>query len=130
MKQILDFLDTQYIDWTIFLLVIASGFLQARFLCIFTWYKGKDPASLRYDATLKTFVVSAVLCFLYIWLYKYQANGASTTEQKEAIPVLKFFISYALATSFYDLIVRLFKLEAKKRTGIDLDDSDKPKDNG
>lgn len=118
MENLLNWLDTKYVDFFIFILVIGAGFFQSRFLCPFTWYK-KDP---RYDATLKTFAVSAVFSAIYIWLWKYEANQAPTTEQVQAIPVLKFFISFALATSFYDLIVRFFKLEVKKKTGVDIDE--------
>lgn len=121
MQQILEFLDTKYIDWTIFLLVIASGFFQSRFLSPFVWYK-KDS---KYDATLKTFVVSLVLSAIYTWLWKYEAGGASATEQVQGIPWLKIFISFGLATSFYDIILKLFKLEFKKKTGIDADNPDK-----
>ena len=120
MQNILEFLDTKYIDWTIFLLVIASGFLQAKYLQPFTWYK-KDA---RYDATLKTFVVSIILSAVYTWLWKYEAGGATATEQATGVPWLKIFISFALATSFYDIIIRLFKIEIKKKTGIDVDKPD------
>lgn len=120
MENFLNWLDTKYVDFFIFILVIGSGFMQQRLLAPFCWYK-KDG---RYDATLKTFVVSIVLCTLYIWLYKYEANGATATEQAEGTPWLKFFVSFATATSFYELIIRLFKLEFKKKTGIDADAKD------
>lgn len=120
MENILNWLDTKYVDFFIFILVIGSGFLQQRLLLPITLYK----ADKRYDATLKTFLVSIVLCSIYIWLYKYEANGATKTEQIEGTPWLKFFVSFACATSFYELIVRLFKIEWKKKTGIDADDKD------
>ena len=120
MTNILEFLDTKYIDWTVFILVIGSGFFQNRFLTPFTWYK-KDS---RYDATLKTFVVSLIFSAIYTWLWKYEAGGASSVEQVQGIPWMKIFISFGLATSFYDIIYRLFKIELKKKTGID--DIDKP----
>jgi hypothetical protein len=65
--------------------------------------------------------VSLVLCGLYTWLVKYEANIAPETEQEIGVPWLKVFISFALATSFYDIIIRLFKIELKNRKGIDLD---------
>jgi len=122
MENILNWLDTKYVDFFIFILVIGAGFAQQRLLAPFVWYK-KDS---RYDATLKTLIVSAFFSGIYIWLYKYQLNAVPETEQKEAIPVLKFFISFALATSFYDLILRIFKIEFKKKTGIDTDETTKP----
>ncbi len=123
MEAFLNWLDTKYVDFFIFILVIASGFFQERFLCVFTWYK-KDN---RYDATLKTFVVSIVFCSLYILLYKYAANGATVADQETGTPWMKLFISFACATSFYEMIIRLFKIEFKKKTGIDPDRlNDKP----
>lgn len=116
-QTILEWLDTKYIDFTMFWLVIAAGFFQQRFLSPFCWYK-KDA---RYDATLKTFVVSLVLCSLYTWLVKYEANVAPESEQAIGVPWLKVFISFSLATSFYDIIIRLFKIEFKKKTGQDID---------
>lgn len=121
-QNILEWLDTQYIDFMMFWLVIAAGFMQQRLLAPFTWYK-KDA---RYDGTLKTLVVSMILCGLYTWLVKYEANVAPDAEQKIGVPWLKIFISFSLATSFYDLIIRLFKIEYKKRTGQDADEISKP----
>lgn len=118
MDNILNWLDTKYVDFFIFILVIGAGFAQNRFLSPFVWYK-KDS---RYDATLKTFAVSLIFSGLYIWIYKYELKGASDTDQLAAVPVMKFFISFALATSFYDIILRLFKIELKKKTGIDSDE--------
>jgi len=118
MESILNWLDTKYVDFFIFLLVIGAGFAQARFLSPFIWFK-KD---LRYDATLKTFVVSLIFSSIYIWIYKYELKHSTAEEQIEAVPVMKFFISFALATSFYELILRLFKLLFRHKTGIDVDD--------
>ncbi len=118
MENIINWLDTKYIDFTLVILVIASGFLQAKFLSPFTWFK-KDP---RYDATLKTFAVSFVLCGIYTWLVKHEANLAPESEQVQGITWLKIFISYTIATSFYDLILRLFKIAVKQKTGQDIDE--------
>ena len=122
MENVINWLDTKHIDILMILLVIASGFFQQKFLSPFCWYK-KDA---RYDATLKTFAISIVLCGIYTWLVKYEGNMASTTEQMQGTPWLKIFISFALGTSFYDLIVRLFKIEFKKKTGQDVDEITKP----
>lgn len=119
MDNLLNWLDTKYVDFFVFILVIGSGFLQQRLLSPFCWYK-KDP---RYDATLKTFVVSILLSAIYIWLYKYEANGATHAEQAQGTPWLKMFVSFTVATSFYELIVRLFKIEFKKKTNIDVDEA-------
>lgn len=118
MEALLNFLDTKHVDFFIFILVIASGYFQDRFLCVFTWYK-KDS---RYDATIKTFVVSLIFSAIYVWLFKYEAGGATEVEQAAGTPWKKIFISFACATSFYDLVLRLFKIELKKKTGIDADD--------
>jgi hypothetical protein len=99
-------------------LVIGSGFLQSRLLKPFVLFK-RDS---RYDATLKTFLVSIVLSAIYIWIYKYEMKNSSIDDQVRAVPVMKFFISFALATSFYDLILRLFKFAFKNKTGLDVDD--------
>jgi uncharacterized membrane protein len=120
MEAILEWLDTKYVDFFIFILVIGAGFAQERFLKPFTWFK-KDA---RYDSTLKTFVVSLIFSAIYIWLYKYEMKHATTEEQVQAVPVMKFFISFALATSFYDLILRLFKFVFKKKTGLDVDNAE------
>jgi hypothetical protein len=124
-EKIIGWLDTQYIDFVIFWLVIASGFFQERYLRPWRWYR----SDARYDATLKTFVVSLILCGVYTWLAKYEAGIATEAEQQQGLPWAKLFISFALATSFYDLIIRLFKMEWKKKTGIDADSPDiqKPK---
>lgn len=122
MDNFLNWLDTKYVDFFIFILVIGAGFAQQRFLSPFCWYK-KDA---RYDATIKTFALSLVFSAIYIWVYKYELNNATHTDQVRAVPVMKFFISFALATSFYDIIIRLFKIEVKKKTGIDVDVETKP----
>jgi hypothetical protein len=66
--------------------------------------------------------VSLIFSAIYIWIYKYELKHSTTEEQVQAVPVMKFFISFALATSFYDLIVRLFKFAFKNKTGLDVDD--------
>lgn len=119
MDNFLNWLDTKYVDFFIFILVIGAGFAQERLLSPFCWYK----KNARYDATLKTFVLSLVFSAIYIWIYKYELNHATEADQVKAVPVMKFFISFALATSFYDLILRLFKIEFKKKTGVDVDET-------
>lgn len=118
MEEVLSWLDTKHVDFNVFILVIASGFFQQRFLTPFCWYK-KDP---RYDATIKTLAVSAVFCALYIWIYKIQMREVPAAERNPGEAAMKFFISYACATSFYEVIVRLFKRFFTKKTGIDIDD--------
>ncbi len=114
-QDILQWLDTKYIDFTMFWLVIASGFLQDRFLT--PWYIFKNDK--RLDASYKTLIVSVIICGIYTWLVKYEANLAPENEQAQGVPWLKIFISFALATSFYDLIIRLFKKAIKNKTGED-----------
>ncbi len=118
MQEILNFLDSKYIDWTMFLLVLASGFFQKRLLKPFPLWK----ADKSYDETLKTFLVSFVFCTIYILLWKYNYDQMTPAEDREGTPWIKFFISFGLATSFYDLILRLFKKKTKDITGVEVDD--------
>lgn len=119
MQDILNFLDSKYVDWTMFLLVLASGFFQQRLLKPFVVWK----ADKGYDQTLKTFLVSVVFCTVYILLWKYNYNQITAVEEREGAPWIKFFISFGLATSFYDIILRLFKKKAKDVTGFDIDNN-------
>lgn len=117
MENLLNWLDTKYVDFFIFILVIAAGFFQQRLLKPFIWFK-KD---LEYDQTLKTFIISTVFCAVYVWIYKYQYNGATIADQNQGFPWVKMFVSFACAESFYNVILKLFKIMFKQKTGIDID---------
>lgn len=119
MQEILNFLDSKYVDWNMFLLVLASGLFQKRLLKPFTLWK-KD---LGYDQTLKTFLVSVVFCSIYIILWKYSYNQITPVEEREGAPWIKFFISFGLATSFYDIVFKLFTKKTKDLTGVDINDN-------
>lgn len=83
------------IDIYIVGLVLLSGFFQKKYLAHWCWYP-KDGA---YDSALKTLAVSAIVCTIYIILLK-DPNRASNW--------VKYFISYFMATSIYELLVDKF----------------------
>jgi|SRR5688572_11483945 len=83
------------IDLIIVGLVLLAGFFQKKYLCHWCWYK-KDGT---YDSALKTLAVSAIVCTIYILLLK---------DPDKASNWVKYFISYFMATSIYELIVDKF----------------------
>lgn len=103
------------IDLVIFLLVMGSGFFQERFLG--HWNITKDQ---RLCAALKTLIVSFIASTVYIFItYKQAHGGAEGTEV--IVPWGKYFITYFMSTSIYDLLVRPFRKWITKVTGNDDD---------
>lgn len=91
------------IDIYIVVLVLLSGYFQKKYLCHWCWYKS-DPT---YDSTLKTLAVSAIVCTIYIWLLK---------DPEKANNWVKYFISYFMATSIYELIIDKFVSWVQEKT--------------
>ena len=108
--DILNYLnDKLNIDFIIVLLVFLSGYFQEQYLC--GWILSKIP---RYDAAIKTLLVSFVVSSVYIY-FMYR------NDRTVAVPYVKYFISYFVATSLYDLAVKpvrdLIKKWVDKYTG-------------
>ncbi len=106
------------IDLIIFLIVMVSGFFQERFLPY--WNLVKDP---RLCAALKTLIVSFIAASIYIFIVYKQAHGEVKDGSEVLIPWGKYFITYFMSTSIYDLLVRPFRKWITKVTGGD----DQPK---
>lgn len=105
MEQIYNYLKHLHIDPIIFLIVFASGFFVNRFL--------KQPflsKDLRTDAAWKTLFVSFVVAVIYLYMN-------STPREMFA----ELFLSYFMATSLYELMIRPFakfiQKQIKKYTG-------------
>ena len=78
------------IDLIIVLLVIASGYFQSRYLT--DW---------KLNASLKTLLIATIFTFIYLSL---NCNFDSLELAKPCL--LMAFISYAVATSFYEIIIK------------------------
>jgi hypothetical protein len=99
------------IDLVIFLIVMVSGFFQERYLS--NWYIVKDA---RLCAALKTLIVSFVAGTIYIFIVYKQSK---TDGAEVLIPWGKYFITYFMTTSIYDILVRPFRKWITKITGDD-----------
>jgi hypothetical protein len=94
MQQFLDYLNNVlHIDPIIVLIVIAAGFFQEKYMCSFRVSKDEKT-----DAALKTLLVSFSVSIIYL-VFK--------GLPKEMFA--QYFLSYFLATSFYEMILRPFK---------------------
>ncbi|MDR1056633.1 MAG: hypothetical protein LBL90_12620 [Prevotellaceae bacterium] len=93
-----DFLQIgAYIDVVVIALVIASGYATTRF-----W---PQPSKL-FSTAWKTLIVSAAFVVLY-------AIIAALSGKQDSNFLLRAFVSYTIATSFYDLILKNFKKKLK-----------------
>ena len=107
--DILNFLKEQlHIDGVIVLIVIASGFFQQKYLCGL-----RLSTDDKTDSALRTLVLSGAVVAIMLFL-----TGAGKDD------IWPAFLSYFLATSFYELIVRPITKFIKKN--LDDDDSTKP----
>lgn len=110
------------IDLVIFLLVMLSGFFQERFLPYWNLVKDK-----RLCAALKTLIVSLGASTIYIVITYKQLKGEAEGGEV-LIPWGKYFITYFMSTSIYDLLVRPFRKWLSKVTGEPIEaDSSTPK---
>lgn len=94
-----------HIDYIIVLLTLVSGFFQARFIRL-NLVKDKSLNSAYW-----TLIVSLVACSIYLFLIK---------PHKEMYAL--YFVSYFVATSLYELMVKPFVNWIKKTTGQKQDD--------
>lgn len=94
-KNIWDMIG-QYLDWILFLLVLAGGYFQSAYL------KG-IKLSKSNDATVKTLLMGSIFCFIYLAILK--MNGQLPKEVWA-----KYFFSYVAATSFYEIILKPFNI--------------------
>lgn len=85
-------IEKLHLDLVIIALVIASGFFQETYLCGLRL--AKDD---RYDAALKTLIISAVVSATWVYLI-------SDTYIKSE--VARYFLSYVTATSAYEIVIR------------------------
>lgn len=103
--------DKWNLDIIIIAIVFLSGFFQEKYLIDFKW--AKDA---RFDASLKTLVVSLIASSIYILLMyrdaKHQSDGAAVF-----IPYGKYFISFFMATSLYDMGIRPLRKWIKNKLG-------------
>lgn len=106
--------DKWHVDPVIVAIVIASGFFQEKYLCAFTWSKNA-----RYDASLKTLALSAVVGLIYAYIVH---AGNKTAD----VPAGMYFISYFLSTSLYDLIINPIRRFIKNKVGDPNPDPPKP----
>jgi hypothetical protein len=95
------FVQNLHIDIFIMILVFAAGFFQARYL-----------GDIKGSSALKTLVVSFIFSVIYIILLKVAGNF-----QRENSAI--YFISYCVATSFYEILIKPFlnalKIDLNKR---------------
>lgn len=90
--EVLVYLKEQlHIDLFIVLLVFAAGFFQQRYLY-----------NLKWSQALRTLAVSFVFSAVYLILL-------SIAGQFKKENIVQYFISYAVATSFYELLIKPFK---------------------
>lgn len=119
MEQFFDFLKNQLnIDLIIVVLVILSGFFQEKYLGAFRLAKSD-----RYDSSLKTLLLSAIISLTYILLFynfTAQANKKANVPV-DPIPWAKYLISYFAATSLYDLVINPFRKFLIRKFGQDAD---------
>ncbi|MBO9658328.1 MAG: hypothetical protein J7527_05840 [Chitinophagaceae bacterium] len=104
--EILNLLKDQLnLDLYIILIVFLSGFFQEKYLC-----KIILSADSKFDATIKTLIVSFVVSSIYIWIVYYELDDKSVK-----LPYAKYFLSYFTATSIYELAIRPFTRWWKKK---------------
>ncbi len=101
--------DHLHIDPIIVLIVIAAGFFQNRYLA--KWNISKDDKT---ASALRTLVVSGVVSIIYMWL---------SFTPRDAFA--SYFLSYFLATSMYELLIRPVTKWLIKITG-NIGGEDKP----
>lgn len=106
--------DKWNIDTVIVAIVFLAGFFQEKYLCRFKWSNDN-----RFDAGLKTLVVSIIVSTLYIFLVYREAQR---TDENAFIPWGKYLISWFTATSLYDMGIRPLRKWIKKKTGDDSPD--------
>jgi len=93
------------IDITIVVIVLLSGFFQARYI---KFKVAKDPS---YNSAIMTLLLSAVVSIFYIWLIKNPNNATNWA---------KYFMSYFAATSLYELLISKLVDFVNKKTGADI----------
>lgn len=109
--EIFDYLQkTLHIDPIIVLIVLASGFFTKRYLKKFNLVKNDEKTN---DA-VKTLVISFIVSIIYLALQGLPREMWS-----------QYFLSYFLATSLYELILRPIIKAVQKATGSLDADADK-----
>lgn len=84
------------IDIIIVLIVLLSGFFQNSYLTGFSL--SRNPKT---DSAWKTLALSFIISVVWIWL--------SNRGKTEVLPLAKYFFSYFLATSLYELLINPFR---------------------
>lgn len=111
MDTFLQLLQQWNIDLLIVAIVLISGFFQQKYLCKIT--VSKDS---KYDAAVKTLVVSLVASLIYIALQYKDVDK----------PWAKLFISYFFATSLYEILIRPFLRFIQKASGEEETNNNQP----
>jgi hypothetical protein len=97
MQEFLDYIATKWnVDIIIVLIVLLSGFFQSSYLTIIEL--SKNPKT---DSAWKTLTVSFVASMVWI-IFTHKGS-------KDPLPLAKYFFSYFLATSLYELLINPFK---------------------
>lgn len=86
---------TLHINIIIVVLVIASGFFQSKYLGF--WQPVKSYPS--YNSALRTLIAATFFCVVYV------ALDIATLKTVKSWGS-EIFISYAIATSFYELLIK------------------------
>lgn len=85
------------VDIIIVLIVLLSGFFQSSYLNGFSL--SKNPKT---DSAWKTLLLSFLVSVIWIFL--------SNKGNKDPLPLAKYFFSYFLATSLYELLINPTRL--------------------
>lgn len=93
-----------HIDPVIVLLVIGSGFFQDYYLKF--WTLTKDTKT---SGALKTLIISSIVSAIYLSILSY-------VDKPPKEMWAQYFLSYFLATSFYELLIRPITKYIKKIT--------------
>ncbi|OSZ79267.1 hypothetical protein CAP35_13720 [Chitinophagaceae bacterium IBVUCB1] len=99
---------SKHIDWIVVVLVLCGGEFAKRYMSALTHIHlfAKD---IKISLTWKTLIVGSVLSSVYICMLAYN-------HQLHREDHIKYFLSYAVATSFYEMFLKsiLSKLGLKK----------------
>lgn len=102
MQQIIDLFD-KYIDWTLVILIITSSYFAQKFF-------GLCDILPKLKMAIKVLIWSTIITVLY-WLLLVNTG----VFKKEEVPV--YFISYTVATSFWECLIQPVKEWIKKVSG-------------
>lgn len=93
------------LDWMIMVLILISGFWVKRL-----WQSDVVlfNRTFKISTAWKTMIVGSVFCAVYLYLHKYKTG--------EPIDVSSAFKTYAITTSLYELLIKVFVKWIKEET--------------